>query len=78
VDAREIQKIQTYLRSLFGSDEIAVKARPKASGSRSGGDIKDSAEVFVSGESIALVYVDDEDGDRAFQLVMTILSEDLD
>jgi hypothetical protein len=63
----ELKKIERYLRGLFGSETLAVRARPKKD---------DSAEVFVAGEFIGLIYRDDEE-DLSYNFTMAILAEDL-
>jgi hypothetical protein len=69
VHANELVKLQTYLRKVFGAKTLSVRARPK---------VKDSAEVFIGDEFIATITVDEEDGERAYQLQMAILEMDLD
>jgi hypothetical protein len=64
----ELKKIERYLRRLFGSETLAVRTRPKKD---------DSAEVFVAGEFIGLIYRDDEEGDLSYNFTMAILAEDL-
>ena len=64
----ELKKIERYLRRLFGSETHAVRARPKKD---------DSAEVFVAGEFIGLIYRDDEEADLSYNFTMAILAEDL-
>lgn len=54
----ELSKLQAYLRKAFGSRTLGVRALPRA----------DAAE-FLAGESvIGRIVVDDEDGDRSYQL----------
>jgi hypothetical protein len=65
----ELNKLERYLRGLFRNDAIAVKARPRK---------EDSAEVFVGGEFVAVIYRDDEDEDLSYNLSMAILAIDLD
>ncbi len=64
---RDIQRIEAHLRRTFANNTIQVKARTKP---------KDSAEVFVGEEFVALVY-DDEDEDGSFMFEMSILADDL-
>ncbi len=64
----ELKKIERYLRRLFGNETLAVRARPKKD---------DSAEVFVGGEFIGLIFRDDEEGDLSYNFNMAILSDDL-
>ncbi|HVR07725.1 MAG TPA: DUF3126 family protein [Thermoanaerobaculia bacterium] len=68
LDAAGVARIQAHLQQLFGSPAIKVIARPRQ---------KDSAEVELNGEFIAVVYEDDdEDGNYLFE--MAILPEDLE
>ncbi len=65
----EMKKVERYLRRLFANETIAVKARPRKD---------DSAEIFVGGEFIGLIYRDDEDADLSYNFTMAILAGDLD
>jgi Protein of unknown function (DUF3126) len=65
LSAQELVRIQTYLREQLGAKTLSVRAR---------GRIKDSAEVFVGEESIALVNLDND----GYQVQMAILDMDLD
>ena len=64
----ELKKIERYLRRLFGNENLAVRGRPKKD---------DSAEVFVGGEFIGLIFRDDEEGDLSYNFNMAILADDL-
>lgn len=59
---QEISKLQDYLRRVFGSRALEVRARPQ----------KDEAELFVAGKPLAGIVVDDEDGDRCYLVEWTI------
>ena len=65
----ELDRITNYLRRLFSNPGIRVMARPKK---------EDSAEVFIGEEFIAVLFVDDEDGDRSYTFQMAILDTDLE
>lgn len=65
LSAQELVRIQTYLRDTLGAKTLSVRAR---------GRLKDSAEVFVGDESIAIVSADKD----AYQFQMAILDIDLD
>ncbi|MEM6383825.1 MAG: DUF3126 family protein [Pseudomonadota bacterium] len=67
--ADELSKIETYLRRLFDSPALAVKARPRKD---------DSAEVYMGDEFIGLIHKDDEDEDLAYNFTMSILDFDLE
>ena len=65
----ELAKLQAYLRQKFQLQTIRVEARPKK---------KDSAEVFIGDEFIAVIFRDDEDGEVSWNLQMAILEMDLE
>jgi hypothetical protein len=69
MDKVEIQKLQDYLRRLYGNAAIRVTPRPK---------LKDSAEVFVGEEFVGIISLDIEDGDRSYAFVQSILDIDLE
>jgi hypothetical protein len=69
MDKVELQKLQDYLRRLYGNAAIRVTARPK---------LKDSAEVFVGEEFVGIISLDIEDGDRSYAFVQSILDIDLE
>lgn len=69
MDKEEVKKLQDYLRYKFGNAGINVKPRPQKS---------DSLEVFIGDEFIAILYVDDDEGERSYNLQMAILDIDLD
>ncbi|GHA14042.1 hypothetical protein GCM10007989_05870 [Devosia pacifica] len=64
----EIIKLQKFLQTKFNSK---IDVRPR-------GKLNDSVEVFLGEESIGLIHVDDEDGDRSYVFTMSILDIDLD
>lgn len=65
----EIIKLQKFLQLKFNNKNIDVRPRVK---------LNDSVEVFIGDESIGLIHVDDEDGDRSYIFNMSILDIDLD
>ena len=69
VDKSELQKLETYMRQTFNNAAIKVTPRPK---------LKDSAEVFIGNESVGIMSLDDEDGDRSYIFTMSILDIDLE
>ena len=69
MDAKEISKIEAYMKRLFGNPRLRVVPRPKK---------EDSAEVYLGEEFIGVLFVDDEDDDRSYNFQMAILSTDLD
>jgi len=69
VNHPEIIKLQKFLQRTFNNRTIDVRPRAK---------LDDSVEVFIGEESIGLIHVDDEDGDRSYMFSMSILDIDLD
>jgi hypothetical protein len=69
VEKQELDRVTNYLRRLFGNPNIRVMARPKK---------EDSAEVYIGEEFVAVLFVDDEDGDRSYTFQMAILDTDLE
>jgi hypothetical protein len=68
VEARELVRVQAYMRKIFGAKTLSVRARPK---------VKDSAEVYVGEEFVGTVTRDDDEGELCYQFQMAILDEDL-
>ena len=69
MDVQEIRKLDAYLKRLFGNARIRVVPRTKKD---------DSADVYVGEEFIAVLFVDDEDGERSYNFEMAILAADLE
>ena len=69
MDVQELRKIENYLRRLFGNPKMRVVPRPKKD---------DSAEIYIGEEFIAVLFVDEEDGDRSYNFQMAILESDLE
>jgi len=69
VDVQEIRKLDAYLKRLFGNARIRVVPRTKKD---------DSADVYIGEEFIAVLFVDDEDGERSYNFEMAILAADLE
>jgi hypothetical protein len=69
VDAKEIRKLDVYLKRLFGNAQMRVVPRPKKD---------DSAEVYIGDEFIGVLFVDDEDDERSYNFQMAILGTDLE
>lgn len=65
----EIGRLQAYLRKLFGTRNLEVRARPKKD---------DSAEVFIGDEFVAVLFREEEDGETSYQFQMAILDLDLE
>ena len=66
--SEEIHKIQAFLKAKFSGTDIILKPREET---------KDSVEITIAGETLGIVFKDDEDGDICYHVQMTILSEDL-
>lgn len=69
MNPQEMVRIQNYLRKVFGTKTLSVRARPK---------IKDLAEVYVGDDFVGTLTVDDEDGELCYQFQMAILDLDLE
>ncbi len=69
MDVQEVRKLDSYLKRLFGNAKIRVVPRPKKD---------DSAEVYIGEEFVGVLFVDDEDDDRSYQLQIAILETDLE
>lgn len=67
ISDKDIARLQAYLQKTL-NPQLRVVARPRA---------KDSAEVMIGDEHIALIYRDDEDGETSFLFEMAILAEDI-
>ena len=64
----DIDRVQIYLRRLFGTDQIKV-VPPLRKGL--------SVEVAVKDEIVGTLHKDTDDGETSYSLTMTILEEDL-
>lgn len=69
MDKTEILKLENYLKKRFNSDALEVRRRPTKT---------DSAEIYISDEFVGVIYVDEEDGDRSYDLNIAILEIDLE
>jgi hypothetical protein len=69
VDVKEVRKLDAYLKRLFSNPKIRVVPRPKKD---------DSAEIYIGEEFIGVLFVDDEDEDRSYQVQIAILESDLE
>jgi Protein of unknown function (DUF3126) len=69
VDVQEVRKLDAYLKKLFGNARIRVVPRPRKD---------DSAEVYIGDEFVGVLFVDDEDSERAYNFQMAILGTDLE
>ena len=65
--------VGNYLKGRFGKEAIELRARKLGSGT-----MDDSVEVWMDGEILGLLYVDDEDKDDvSYDLNISILQDDL-
>ncbi|APH60745.1 Hypothetical protein GbCGDNIH7_2388 [Granulibacter bethesdensis] len=64
----DIDRVQTYLRRLLGTDQIQLIVPPKAGL---------SVEVAVQDEVIGTIHKDTDDGETSYSVHLTILEEDL-
>ena len=64
----EIDRLQTYLRKLFGSERIKIVPPPRRGL---------SIELAVNDETIGTVHRDVDDGETSYSIHLTVLEEDL-
>jgi uncharacterized protein DUF3126 len=64
----EIDRLQTYLRKLFGSERIKIVPPPRQGL---------SIEMAVNDETIGTVHKDVDDGETSYSIHLTVLEEDL-
>jgi hypothetical protein len=64
----DIERLQTYLRKLFGSERIRVVPPPRRGL---------SIELAINDETIGTVHQDTEDGETSYSIHITVLEEDL-
>ena len=64
----DIARVQAYLRTLLGNQQLTLDPPVKKGA---------SVEVRVGDEFIGTVHRDDEDGEVSFALTISILEEDL-
>ena len=64
----DIDRVQTYLRRLFGTDLIKI-VPPMRKGL--------SVELSIKDEIVGTLHKDTDDGETSFSLTMSILEEDL-
>ncbi len=69
MNPHEIVRVQNYLRKVFGTKTLSVRARPKKD---------DSAEVYVGDEFIGILFREEEEGELSYQFQMAILELDLE
>ena len=67
METKEKARIEAYLQRKFHPG-LRIVERPKD---------KDSLEVYMGDEFLAVIYKDVDEGETAFHFQMTILAEDL-
>lgn len=65
----EITRLESYLQRKFELPKLEVRPRQKQ---------QDSAEVYIGGEFIGVLYRDEDDEDLSYQFQMAILEMDLE
>jgi len=68
MDPIEIARLQQYMSSKFGVDNLNIRERANKD---------DSAEVYFGDEFIGVIFRDAEDGDVSYDFNMAILEIDL-
>jgi hypothetical protein len=68
MDKNDCARLERYLRQLFRNAEIRVVGRPRKT---------DSAEFYIGEEFIGVLFEDNEEGERSFNLQIAILNEDI-
>ncbi|MGM0423279.1 MAG: DUF3126 family protein [Pseudomonadota bacterium] len=64
----EVTRLQTYMRTKFGTDRIKLKFRKETD---------DSVEVLLGDEFIGLIYKDEDEGEISYDFNMAILDVDV-
>lgn len=64
MEQEETQKLEAYLKSKLNA---SLRLVPK----------KDSAEVYLGAEFLAVVYKDVDEGETCYQFQMAVLEEDM-
>jgi hypothetical protein len=64
----EIERLQTYLRKLFGNHRLKIVLPPRRGL---------SVELAVDDETIGTVHKDVDDGETSYSIHLTVLEEDL-
>lgn len=65
----EIRKLDAYLKRVFNTPGLEVRARPKKD---------DSCELYKGDEFLAVIYRDEDEGELSYNLSMAILDIDLE
>jgi hypothetical protein len=69
MDKNDCARLERYLRRQFRNNEIRVATRARKT---------DSAEFYIGEEFVGVLFEDNEEGERSYNLQIAILAEDLD
>ncbi|WP_336276821.1 DUF3126 family protein [Bartonella sp. CB178] len=69
MNANEIKKLDSYLKSTFQNSALQVRGRPKKS---------DSCEVYIGDEFLGIIYRDEDEDELSYNFSMAILDIDLE
>jgi len=67
MEREEILRLEAYLKEKLHPG-LRLLARDK---------VNDSVEVYLGAEFLAVVYKDEDEGETSYQLMMTVLKEDI-
>ena len=68
MNASDITRVQTYLRTLLGNDQVNVVAPPRKGA---------TTELAIGKEVIGTVHRDEDEGEVSFSINVIVLEEDL-
>lgn len=68
MQSTEVEKLTSYLKKLFNSEEIKVKKFPNK---------KDSVELYKGEEFLGVIYRQEDEGELSYELNISILELDL-
>ena len=68
MNASDITRVQAYLRTLLGNDQVNVVAPPRKGA---------TTEVAVGKEVIGTMHRDEDEGEVSFSINIIVLEEDL-
>ncbi|GAB5458411.1 MAG: hypothetical protein Hens3KO_14410 [Henriciella sp.] len=68
MDGAQVKRLETYLKAKLNPN-LRLVARKET---------KDSVEVYLDDEFVAVAYEDTDEGEVSYSINMTVLAEDLD
>ncbi len=68
MNASDINRVQAYLRTLLGNDQVNVVAPPRKGA---------TTELAIGREVIGTVHRDEDEGEVSFSINVIVLEEDL-